>query len=250
MADTQNQPERAAAARKLAGALEPKLSHVTVNAPHPVDGLRIRVAGKAIDGISVGKPVPVDPGEIRIEATAPDHQPWTSTVTVGAGGDAEEVVVPRLEPAESGSPSAHVAPGPDPAAPGGASLPDGPDDGASTWSDQHTAALVVGGVGVVGVVLGGVFGGVASSQWNEALSYCNDEDTSDCTDEAGPLSQDATTSATVSTVGFAVGGAAVATGVILWLTAPTPDAPAGDAAWRLTPALGPGIAGTSLHGTF
>ena len=250
MADTQSQPERARAARKLAAALEPKLSHVTVTAAHPTKGLRIRVAGKDLETISMGKPVPVDPGEIRIEATAPDHQSWTTSVTVAADGDAQQVEVPRLEPAEPASPTPGGE-GPTPIAPpAGSTATHGPDDAPGSWSGQHTAALVVGGVGVVGVVLGGVFGGLAGSQWDEALSYCNDEDTSDCSDEAGPLSNDATTSATVSTVGFVVGGAALATGVILWLTAPSGDEHSTQTAWRLAPTLGPGIAAASLQRSF
>jgi hypothetical protein len=52
----------------------------------------------------------------------------------------------------------------------------------------------------------------------------------------------------VSTVGFAVGGVLVASGLALWLT--TPTAPSGGTGLRIAPALGSGEAGAMLAGDF
>ncbi|MBW2525594.1 MAG: hypothetical protein JRI23_15530 [Deltaproteobacteria bacterium] len=252
LADAEKQPERAKAARKLAAALAPKLSHVTVSVAEPVERLKVRVGGKELPLASYGKPFAVDPGEVAIEASAPGHKTWTESVEVGPDADSQQVQVPKLEPGQD-EPAAASAPT-TPAS--GQSEPGAPPDGTTPaqeggWTAQHTAAVVVGGVGIAGIVIGAAFGAMASSQWDEALTYCNDENTADCSDEAGPLSQDAVTSATVSTVGFVVGGAAVATAVVLFLTAPSgEETPAGETAWLLAPTVGPAQTGLQLRATF
>jgi hypothetical protein len=85
---------------------------------------------------------------------------------------------------------------------------------------QRYAAIGVGAVGVVALVVGTVFGLDASGKLRDsnADNHC---DGSDACDPTGlSLRKDATSAATASTVAFVIGGVAVAGGVALWLTAP------------------------------
>jgi hypothetical protein len=247
LAVNERQPARGRAARQLAVALKPKLSRLTVTLAEPGADVTVTRNGEEIDQLDFGKAVPVDPGEHAIEARAAGHQTWSTTVQVGPDADQQSVEVPALEPA--------------PDQPGGAAglgeatepgLDEGADEGEFTWTGQHIAAVVTAGVGVAGVVLGIVFGTQASSKWDEALSYCNNEDINDCSAEAGPLSQDANTFATVSTVGLVVGGAAIAAAVIVWLTAPSgaDEEPETEVGWQLAPMVGRDTAGGALRGRF
>ena len=110
----------------------------------------------------------------------------------------------------------------------------------SGWSTQKTIAVVVAGVGVVGLGVGGAFGLVASSQWSQAKSDCG----SGCSSTSGAQNErsSALGSATVSTVGFGVGGAALVTGAVLWFTAPSPV--------QVAPAVGDRSAGVVVVGRF
>jgi len=74
---------------------------------------------------------------------------------------------------------------------------------------------------VVGVVVGSVFGLKASSDWDDAQADCTPYPK--CGPKGAQLGEDASDAATISTIAFVVGGAAIAGGVILWLTAPDGD---------------------------
>ncbi len=110
-------------------------------------------------------------------------------------------------------------------------------------------AVAVGGVGVAGVVVGTVFGLRATSQWDEAQSYCTGPEATHCTNEAAVLSSDATFTANVSTTGFVVGGAAIGTAVVLWLTAPSDSEPA-ESSIHLSPMASGNAWGAIVSGTW
>lgn len=87
---------------------------------------------------------------------------------------------------------------------------------SSSGNTQKTLALVAGGVGVVGVALGTVFGLQSVSKHSDAEKKCPGA----CTDQAGvDLWNDARSAGNLSTIAFAVGGVGLATGAILWFTA-------------------------------
>jgi hypothetical protein len=108
---------------------------------------------------------------------------------------------------------------------------------------QRMAGIVVGGVGVVGIVVGSVFGGLAISKWNSAKADCG----AWCGPSAPAQDEKATasTDGTISTVAFIAGGVALAAGIVLFVTAPRKKAT--DAAW-IGVVSGPGS--TSLMGRF
>jgi hypothetical protein len=85
---------------------------------------------------------------------------------------------------------------------------------------QKSAALVLAGVGVVGIGVGTVFGLQSMSKHNQANDVCP----SACADQGGvQLWDDARASGNISTIGFVIGAAGLAGGAVLWLTAKPGD---------------------------
>ncbi len=125
-----------------------------------------------------------------------------------------------------------------------------PDDGSG--SIHRPMAWTIGAVGLVGLGLGTGFGIHAIVTQNEALSECENEDVYLCSDLGVELNGEAKTAATVSTVAFAVGAAAVVASVVLFLTAPTEDdeSPPQSSRFQLLPATSPGHWGVQATGAF
>jgi serine/threonine-protein kinase len=80
--------------------------------------------------------------------------------------------------------------------------------------------LVLGGAGIVGVGLGTFFGLRASSKWSDAKEKCTDYPFG-CGAEGTDLRASAQSAGNVSTVAFVAGGALLATGLVLYFTAPS-----------------------------
>jgi hypothetical protein len=131
---------------------------------------------------------------------------------------------------------------------GEVSKPSTPEPGsASQTSDssgdtQRTVGLVLGGAGVVGLVVGSVFGLMSKATYNEASQGCRDGGT--CTTSDAQHGQDAHSQATTSTVVFVVGGALIAGGAVLYFTAPK----AGSIG--VAPAVGTNGVGLSMTGVW
>jgi hypothetical protein len=108
--------------------------------------------------------------------------------------------------------------------------------GKGGWSAQRTAGVGVAGVGVVGVVLGTVFGVQVLTKNSAAAKYCRPSDPYLCTAPGVELRKEMYTAGTVSDVMFVVGGAALVGGAVLFFTAK----PAGEkgttaAGWEAAP---------------
>ncbi|MES1188785.1 MAG: tetratricopeptide repeat protein [Myxococcales bacterium] len=206
-------------ATERAQALQDRLSTLTIRAMSGDDEgvhLEVRRDGVALQEAELGSPIPVDPGEHVVEAVAPGKQPWTSKVQVGGDAAKVSVEIPKLQ--ASGEPAAaNTATGATVTTDPGNSPP--PSDTPS-GSAQRTTGLVFGGVGVVGLGLGTFFGLQASSKWSDAKAKCTDYPYG-CGAEGADLRSSAHSGATVSTVAFVAGGALLATGVVLYLTAPS-----------------------------
>jgi hypothetical protein len=226
-----------------AAALEPTLSKLTIaiGPTSDVPGLAI-----ARDGIDVGRAefgvaIPVDPGHHVVEAKAPEKKPWSSSIDVAARQTEARVTVtledePKPVAAVQALPPAPVA-APVQAAPPPAS------------NTQRTAGIVVTAAGVAGLAVGSFFGLEAMSKNSEALLPRNCPTSTRCYDAGLSLTSDAKTFATVSTIAFSVGGAAVLGGAILWLTAPSSSAaPRDGASLRIVPDATPSYAGALLRG--
>jgi hypothetical protein len=204
-------------ATERAKALEERLSTLTIRAmvsdddnPH----LEIRRDGVPVQRAELGSPIPVDPGEHVVEAVAPGKQPWSAKVQVGPDAAKVQVDVPQLENHDDGQGQPEAAP-----VTSTNSADEPPADKPSSWSGQHTAAVVAAGAGVVGLGIGAFFGLQASSKWSDAKDACTNYPKG-CDTRATDLGKSAKENATISNVGFIAGGALLATGAVLFFTAP------------------------------
>jgi hypothetical protein len=189
-------------ARTRAAALEPTLSRLTIAVASKADGLAVTRDGNAVGSAEWGTAIPVDPGSHAVDAQAPQRKPFHQSVNVPSGGASITVTVSELDPADEG---------------GGATPT--PETPSSNGSTQRTIGLVVGGLGIIGVGIGSVFGLSAMSKENDATQHdCNSSN--QCNRTGVQLGQDAQSAATASTIAFAVGGVAIAGGVLLYFTAP------------------------------
>lgn len=220
------QAERARKAQARVDRLEPTLSRLSIRvAPEnlALPGFSVRSAGKAVERAVFGIAIPVDPGEITVEASAPGHETWTTTVTLGTNKAVADVEVPPLkrlevpppEPVATPSSKAEgAAPARDAQAPAPAPAP-----GASRGGTMRTLGLIVGGAGVVGLGIGTFFGVRAISKNSDAEGYCKGGTT--CEDPRGvSLTEEASSAATASNIAFGLGAAAVIGGTVLYLMAP------------------------------
>jgi hypothetical protein len=203
-------------ATERAQALQERLSTLTIRAMSGDDDgahLEVRRDGVALQAAELGSPIPVDPGEHVIEAVAPGRRAWTSKVQVAGDAAKVSIEIPKLQAASS----TESTPAPITTTAAGNTAP--ASDRPASGSAQRISGLVIGGVGVVGVGLGTIFGLQASSKWSDAKAACTDYPYG-CGASGQDLRSNARSAATVSTVGFIAGGALLATGLVLYFTAP------------------------------
>ncbi len=229
--------ERAKLTEQLVAELKPRLSQLTIVVSVMIPGLKVFQNETEIAASSYGQPLVVDPGEYRIRASAPGYD-WSTTVVVGGDGDRQTVNVRpgRAPTSVTAKPPASVPPPTPPPTP-----PDSPPHPARGLGAQHYAAIGAGGLGLVGIVLGAVFGAKANASWQDAKQHPACHETAEgpyaCVDDGLALADEATTYATVSTVGFVVGGVGLAAGLALWFTAPN-DEQTATAVRRSGPSVG------------
>lgn len=257
--------QREQLARDRARALEPRLSRLTISLEGGgAAGVQVKRDGEAIDPALLGTQVPVDPGKHVIEASSAGKKPWSSTVQVGSNGAQVAVTIPRLEDdasaaATTAQPAGAAALGGAASFPAGGSAARGADAGTSPGSPGHgqrTAALVAGGVGVVGLAVGTVFGLGAKSKWDSADGACPSR--FNCSQSAVDDQTSASSQATIATIGFIAGGIGIAAGALLWLTAPRESstapsaehAPSRVAGGPVIDSVGVGPRGVFVSGTF
>jgi hypothetical protein len=251
------QPDREQLARDEAAALERTLSRLVIEVPPAVaaiPGLEIRRDGAPVPQGLWGLPSPVDPGVRVLEVSAPGKRPLRIEVKVEGGAAGARAVVPALEDDASAPGTAATPGGAPPAAPVGPAPAPPPPAAAAPANDgsgQRMIGYVVGGVGVVGLALGGVFGAMTLSKNEEALDVCPDYPDDACTaddvDRHAELVSDAKSNRTLSYVGFGVGGAALLGGLVLILTAPKGPETQGTGL-RVTPLVARGELGVGMAG--
>ncbi len=239
-----------ASAQRHADALAPHLAKLTTTVAQPVDGLQVRRDGVDVARAEWGVPIPVDAGSHNLEASAPGFKPWSSSVDVAQDGAQVSVAVPALEaaPVTAPTPTPGSAPAPTPAP---APAPPPAAEG-SPGAGQRIAAVVVGGVGVVGLGLSGVFAVLAKNKYNDSLQNCPTSPNV-CTQDGVNARNDALTDGNIASVAFGVGAAALVGGVVLWLTAPatfTPPSRPATGQISVSPLVGAGTGGALLQGSW
>ena len=243
---TQRNDPRARKIRERLASVEQDLSNlVIVVRDNEPSGLEIRQDGAVVGKAGWGTPIPVDPGEHVISATAPGVKPREVRAAVGPKGQTATV---NLPPFEALPPDAAPPPGNGLATPAAnPQLAPTPEEGRS-WFSTHRrlTALVVGGVGVVGIGVGTAFGLSAKSTYDKSAAHCN----GDHCDSAGhDYRRSALDKASVSNVAFGVGAAALIGGAVLWLTAPKDAAPEAPKS-TFTPIVGRDLALVSWQRSF
>jgi serine/threonine-protein kinase len=201
------QGDRETIARDRAAALAPKLAKLRFDAKGaPPPGLELRLDGKVLAAGAIGTEIPVDPGDHKVNVSATGKAPREISVRVEVPAAVVLVDLPKLDDASTQAP---VTPPPPP--------PIVHED-ERPW--QKPAAIAAGGVAIVALGVGTIFGLRASSQWSDAKATCSGNT---CDDKGYSGWQDARSSATIGTIGFVAGGVLAAAAVVLWITAPHPS---------------------------
>ena len=202
--------ERAALAELRATALQPRVSHVTyhVDRQDDVPGFELRRNGLLVGSASWGTALPSDAGRFELVARAPGYEPWSTTLIVPDGGESLSITVPPLRRTAQAEGKR-------------ATLPERPrpvlDKGGSK---QKTWATVTLGVGAALAVSGGALVILALSKNSASKDHCRQDDPNLCEPVGVSQRESAQRLADFAAVFGMGGGAALATGAILYLTAP------------------------------
>lgn len=218
-------PSRQKFAKDRADALAPKLATAVVNVPDPdVAGLSITIAGRAVKASTIITER-VDPGAIAVHAATPTRTLFDATKDAAAGA----TVIFDL-----------------PRAP---SLVEHHEEPAPARTRRHSRVVwsyAVGGAGAAALVGGIAVGLVARGDYNDAIDPKNGCVTTGsgltCPAAQRQKALDAGSLADVGTVLGVVGVAALATGIVLYATAPKDLA--------VTPMASNQSAGVAISGRF
>lgn len=242
LSETDTNKGRKADSAKRARALEPRLVRLHMVAAGDTPGLIVLRDGVDVTA-AIGVATPVDPGTVALEASAEGYKPWTLEVEVAGEGSIVKVEIPALE----------KLPEPDPPPPPPddrivVEPPPPPPPPKDPGAGRRRLGLITAGAGVALVGAGAVFGVMARGDNDAAKDECGGS-VADCRGDlaaARDLVSSARTKALVSTIGMSVGAAAVAGGVILYLTAPK----ARERGVAIVPTLGGAGGGVAVTGRF
>jgi hypothetical protein len=222
---------REAIARERAARLAARLSRLTIVVPPTVaetPGLQIRCDGVVIDSVLFGQALSLEPGSHTITGNAENRQVWWTTVQLAPGDGTASVTVPELAPVSSA---------PTPA--GSASVLHAESMAtrrAPRGTAQRVAGIALAAGGAAGVLLGSVLSLNAKARYDDSRAFCLADN--ECAAIGRQDRLQANSMAAGATVAFGVGAAAIAGGLVLFLTAP-----------RNTPialAVSPGVHGGTL----
>lgn len=201
-------------ARRQADALAPRLSKLIIDVSAEaaaLPGLEIKRNGEYVGAGQWKEPIALDPGEISVEATAPKRKAWKAVVKLKEGAIEKVVVLPLEKEPEPEAPKSLKSDKPSkPAALGSDTAPK-----RSKLSTPQIAAISAGAVGGAGIIVGGIFGIKAFSDWDKTLLLCPAK--RECSEDAMNAEKTARTSALVANVGFITGGVGAAAAGGLWL---------------------------------
>jgi tetratricopeptide (TPR) repeat protein len=197
---------RASEAGARVRELEKEIPTVTFSAP-PNVSLELRDVG----AVSPDVAIPMDPGRHEVVVTSRDEPRRTVPFTLAAK-DKLKVAIPSLD--KSDKPD---QPPPDQPPPRAAT----PSPAADTSTTDVLAYAAIG-TGAAALVVGGVFGVLALGNKSELGDLCPRYPTCPSANANAAREADDALSrnGAVSTIGFAIGGVLVASGIVLYLVAP------------------------------
>ena len=193
-------------AAERASDLKERLSMVVVQVTKPAPGLELRIGGALIPQASWDTPVPVDPGEREVVASAPGYVSWKGSIEIPTGAGETPVAVPALAKAPEAPP---------------ATMGSDVTSDRSKGGTQRTLAYVSGGLGVIALGSAGVLAYLAYSAKQDSLDYCSTRDANLCSAPGVDERNRARSLGNTATVLGVVGGALLAGGAVLFLTAPS-----------------------------
>jgi hypothetical protein len=221
--------EAVADAAKEREALDPRIPSLTITLQEGEDtaGIEISMDGNDLRSALLDVPIPVNPGRHEFEVRRRGKK-LRGEVELTEGEQRAVALTFRKEP-DAGPPASPATPAP--GSPALASAPTStattastvspgtPQDAGNRGNGQRIAAFAMLGVGGAGLAAGGVLGGLAISQRDDLDNSggCVGER---CSTQLQSDVDDYNAMRLGSTIGFAVGGVGVATGVTLLLTAP------------------------------
>lgn len=235
-------PEAAANAAQLDARLPRYVLKLSPQAPETIS---VTVNGARVIDPTLPVPLPIDPGAILVTATAPEFIAWSQSFQAREGATITIEVPPLV---------AAPTPAPAPSQPQSTSAV--PVPVATVRYEDNSGARrtrrIIGGVtmlaGVTAIGFGASSGSAARSDWSYAQELC-DGDIDSCPSSSVGAAQlkvdEARAGARTATWMFAVGGALVLGGAVVWLTAPSAERRV-----AVTPALGTRSTGLALSGSF
>lgn len=215
----------------------PRVHIVVENAP---DGTRVTLDGKPLDAAALVRPIRVNPGKHVVAVEPPGAARITREIDVAERAD--EKVVIDLAPASPRPPATARPVGTPATSPRAPAVARAAPSRASTGGDRSFVGPAIAfGTGAVGLVTGAVAGAHSLVVAGEIRAECGEELV--CEPRLRERVEMGKTLGHVSTVAFAVAGAAVVTGTVLWLAPTRDEAPA-----RVSLVAGPTFLG--LEGVF
>lgn len=202
-----------------AKALGPRVPTLVIESAEALpDDLLITINGDPFAEGDLNRRVPHDEGQYEIQFSAPGRETFVTTIRLKNGAKSPAIVeVPRLVPVAR--PLAATADEP-------ADVEAEPTGGDT----QRVWAWVVGGAGVALAVTSGVLTAVAAAKNDDSKANCDPGSPNRCSPEGVQLRDDAKSMATWATVAGVAGGVALASGVVLYVSAPASDSNVPDSA--------------------
>jgi hypothetical protein len=222
-------------------ALTPRIPFVIIDVKGPAAAAaKVTIDGVAVPTAALGMRRPVDPGRHQVVVEAPGFATTQKAFEVAEGKVANVTVEPPPSAAPAAATPTVAAPPPAPTPPA--------DHGPS---GRKVAGFVVGGIGLASLAVGAAMGGVVLGKKSTITANCGlGGDKTACNDAGLAAASDAKTFGIVSDVGFAVGGAAVVTAVVLLLTDRGASRPSAVRGWVGVPTARGDAARLGLEGAW
>jgi hypothetical protein len=219
--------------KKIVGDAIPKLEarvpHLLVKVPAPPPGLTVTIqvinSGNAPKALETNKPIEIDFGEYSIVAKASGVPDWSQNVRIDTEGKTTTVEPPFGKPTTTGPTTGPTTTGPTVTGAVQSEQPEPEDDPAPPKSKRKLIGIVAMAGGGAALITGLVFGKMASNKWSDAKDVCGGTTCTTTADQmkAQDLGDSARSKATLSTIFVGFGIAAAATGVVLFMTAPSTE---------------------------
>jgi hypothetical protein len=194
---------RRAIAEQRSAKLEPRVPKLSIHLGGAArTDVTVRRDGVSLGTASLDTPLPVDPGDHVVIVEAPGARPAEFHARVAEGDNAVlAVAVGDALPA-----------GEQPGTGAGGT-------GTEQHSPSHTAAYVVGGIGVAGLVTGAIAGILTLSKKSTVNTECPDKQ---CSPDGLSAANAGKTLGVVTTVGLITGVVGIGAATYLFVSAPSP----------------------------